>query len=236
MPRSTFCLALIALTAASDFARGDTPHVSPGAAALGKPGQRDTHIMSLFAAPAVASLKHGLLHPFMQQSAWRRPSVVFKGDAGGDPSSVLSDLPHEPSSIIAHVASPDRALSPISAVLRLENLDRAAAPTREAYESMESVLAPLNSGATQLFDFARGDTPHVYISSPGAAALDNHTDTTDVLVVQLSGTKRWFVCSTAAATAAAAVGPVTLGFARPPSESKLEQCTTYSAEEMASLG
>ncbi|KAH8068831.1 hypothetical protein JL721_6401 [Aureococcus anophagefferens] len=45
----------------------------------------------------------------------------------------------------------------------------------------------------------RGDTAHVYVSSPGAAALANHTDVTDVLVVQLRGSKTWRVCGRAQA-------------------------------------
>jgi hypothetical protein len=37
-------------------------------------------------------------------------------------------------------------------------------------------------------------TIHLYISSPDTAALDNHTDTTDIYDMQLDGAKEWFVC------------------------------------------
>jgi len=39
-------------------------------------------------------------------------------------------------------------------------------------------------------------TAHLYVSAPGAAALSNHTDTTDIAVFQLGGSKRWFTCDT----------------------------------------
>ena len=68
-----------------------------------------------------------------------------------------------------------------SAVLRLEHLDFDARGTM-----YEAALAP--------FPLADGHTAHVYASRRGASALRNHTDTTDVLVLQLSGAKEWRHC------------------------------------------
>lgn len=39
-----------------------------------------------------------------------------------------------------------------------------------------------------------GGTIHLYLSSPGVAALDNHTDVTDIVVLQLDGEKEWLLC------------------------------------------
>lgn len=36
---------------------------------------------------------------------------------------------------------------------------------------------------------------HLYMSSPGSAALKNHTDTTDIAVLQLHGAKEWLLCT-----------------------------------------
>lgn len=40
-----------------------------------------------------------------------------------------------------------------------------------------------------------GGTIHLYISSPGVSALDNHTDITDIVVLQLDGAKEWLLCT-----------------------------------------
>ena len=62
-----------------------------------------------------------------------------------------------------------------------------------------------------------GDTAHVYVSPPGGAALANHTDETDVVVLQVSGAKDWTVCA-----------PV-------PNVAKHGTCATYDEAEMSDL-
>ena len=37
-------------------------------------------------------------------------------------------------------------------------------------------------------------TAHVYVSNQGASALKNHTDVTEILVLQLVGRKEWLYC------------------------------------------
>lgn len=39
-----------------------------------------------------------------------------------------------------------------------------------------------------------GGTVHLYISPPNLAALDNHTDITDVVFLQPEGDKEWLLC------------------------------------------
>jgi len=65
-----------------------------------------------------------------------------------------------------------------------------------------------------------GASTHLYVSSPGAAALANHSDTTDVAIYQLAGTKRWFAC------AGDRVEDSRLA-------RKLGRCETYDDEDMA---
>ena len=58
------------------------------------------------------------------------------------------------------------------------------------------------------------------MSAPGAAALANHTDVTDVLVVQLRGSKAWRVCGRAQPNVV---------------DGKLDTCATYAGPEMADM-
>ena len=69
-----------------------------------------------------------------------------------------------------------------------------------------------------------GATAHVYISSEGASALTNHTDVTEILVVQLLGRKEWLHCREKPSGALPFVA-----------SGKLDKCTTYGADEMAAL-
>ncbi|KAH8051761.1 calcium ion binding protein [Aureococcus anophagefferens] len=101
-----------------------------------------------------------------------------------------------------------------SAVLRLERLAEPAA----------AVAALLDSEGALAGELERGASAHVYWSGPGVAALDNHTDPGEVLVVQLNGTKDWLVCPPAPVEEA------------PPwaaeAAAKLSRCATYDDLEM----
>ena len=112
----------------------------------------------------------------------------------------------------------------ISAVLKLERLARSRPSDSEAAAAIGDLFPP------SVFDMARGDTAHIYVSAPNAAALANHTDVTDVLVLQVGGSKEWTVC------------PPPPIIESPESESretsgpdKLSTCTSYDAIEMAGL-
>ena len=82
------------------------------------------------------------------------------------------------------IASLVKTKTPLSAVLRLEALETDVYADNSAWSQLigDKGLALQTPGRK-----GDGDTAHVYISSPGAAALDNHTDTTEILVLQLHG-------------------------------------------------
>jgi len=82
-------------------------------------------------------------------------------------------------------------------------------------------------------------TVHLYMSAPGTAALDNHTDSTDIVVLQLDGVKEWTLC-TAKERSTTDADNVPTG---EPSwlhqidsiSHKLNSCSTYHTEEMDQL-
>ena len=155
------------------------------------------------AAPDVGGLLRALLRPFRDPEHRREPFASLRGDGGaayrgGDASAAVARL----------VAG--GGVAGASAVLRLEAL--ASAPG--AAEALARLLP------RTVYDPDRGDTAHVYASSPGAAALANHTDVTDVLVVQLRGSKTWRVCGRAQAAF---------------THGELDRCAAYGASEMAAV-
>ena len=76
-----------------------------------------------------------------------------------------------------------RAAAPVSVVLQFEHLARDFWP--EEIVDLAGPFGPTNPRA----DSEGGLFVHAYASSPGAAALAEHSDTGDVLVVQLAGSK-----------------------------------------------
>ena len=154
-------------------------------------------------AADVGGLLRALLRPFRDPAHRREPFASLRGDGGaayrgGDASAAVARL----------VAG--GGVAGASAVLRLEAL--ASAPG--AAEALARLLP------RTVYDPDRGDTAHVYASSPGAAALANHTDVTDVLVVQLRGSKAWRVCGRAQAAF---------------THGELDRCAAYGASEMAAV-
>lgn len=110
-----------------------------------------------------------------------------------------------------------------------------APPPQDNVTLAERLTLLLNSGGSAVFRielldrrreleqvFGRGETTHLYLSSPGSAALKNHSDLTDVAVWQLGGSKQWLWCSGDRITASSITG-------------KLDRCETYDATEMATL-
>ena len=149
-------------------------------------------------------------------------ALAFTGDngaaaAGGSLSALL-----ESSSVDGagrHAGSgrgPEGSGVPkLSAVLRLEALAGTTSSETEAAEAVAELFPP------PVFDASRGDTAHIYVSAPESAALANHTDTTDVLVLQIGGRKEWTICPPAPVDASTFDKPST--------------CATYDAEEMATM-
>ncbi|KAH8073734.1 calcium ion binding protein [Aureococcus anophagefferens] len=135
---------------------------------------------------------------------WAEPLVHLTAE-GGAPAPELGSY----AAVAAAVAAGDA-----SAVLRLERLAEPAA----------AVAALLDSEGALAGELERGASAHVYWSGPGVAALDNHTDPGEVLVVQLNGTKDWLVCPPAPVEEA------------PPwaaeAAAKLSRCATYDDLEM----
>ncbi|KAH8094075.1 glutathione transferase [Aureococcus anophagefferens] len=109
----------------------------------------------------------------------------------------------------------------MSVVARLEYLFGVDASERAATAAVERLFPK------PVFDLDRGDTAHVYVSAPGAAALANHTDLNDVVVFQIAGAKAWHVCTPA--PAAGRAGPDVHAVA------KHGTCATYDASEMSGL-
>jgi len=66
-------------------------------------------------------------------------------------------------------------------------------------------------------------TIHLYVSSPSASALANHTDVTDFFVLQLEGAKDWFLCQEHGLKLDRRI------------HHKLDTCSTYSVQEIKDL-
>ena len=129
------------------------------------------HMPEQFALPAGLDLRT-MLEPF--DAKLRKPHVKFAGAGGATLDEQL--WPESIDDVIAMIAQEHE---PRSVVLHLEELEAAPSPFAE----MLRPFLPL----TNL-------TAHVYISNQGASALKNHTDTTEVLVLQLLGRKEWLHC------------------------------------------
>ena len=154
------------------------------------------------ARPPIVTLRSAL-QPFADRL--RPPFVKFTRGAG-EPVDTAS-----PRTVEDAIAWVTRG-GPSSMVLRLEEL-----PPEMARAHPFEWLSPF-------LPLGNGTTAHVYVSSEGASALANHTDVTEILVVQLLGRKEWLHCreKTDQAPFLAA-------------SKKLDLCTTYSAVEMDAL-
>lgn len=71
-------------------------------------------------------------------------------------------------------------------------------------------------------------TIHLYLSRPDSSALANHTDTTDIAVLQLEGVKEWLFCQDSSA-------PLASFLKESAFHQKLKSCSTYSSHEMKKL-
>lgn len=92
-----------------------------------------------------------------------------------------------------------------------------------SYDRAKEILSTVVSPSVML----NGGTAHLYMSSPGAAALDNHTDVTDIVVLQLDGAKEWVLCSGKENSKEEAGSPLVSGeFTR-----KLNSCSTFNIQE-----
>ena len=113
-----------------------------------------------------------------------------------------------------------------SAVLRLEHL----AKTNNFDDDDAAVFfGPLADVVRPFLPIGPGrgeTTAHVYMSNGDASALENHTDVTEILVVQLLGRKAWLYCTADESDSPQWLTPKTT------LPAKLSKCTTYDATEM----
>lgn len=68
-------------------------------------------------------------------------------------------------------------------------IEETSGPARERSSGIIS-----NVAASSILDDDFG-TVHLYMSAPETAALNNHTDVTDIAVLQLDGAKEWLLCT-----------------------------------------
>jgi hypothetical protein len=163
-----------------------------------------------------------LLEPFAQKLI--PPFTTFVGDAGTPLNA--TEIPTSMDEVInGFLYSSERR----SAVFRLEHLIEEQ-PAATSIDAVYSRLGPLADVLRPFHPLGRGKgkpTAHMYISNGGASALENHTDVTEILVLQLFGRKEWMYCTSQESRLPPWIIPKTT------LKSKLSQCATYSAVEMA---
>lgn len=108
----------------------------------------------------------------------------------------------------------DEAEGKVSGILRIQELKRLD------YEYAKKLV----NTAVENRVIEDGGTIHLYLSRPEAAALANHTDVTDIFVLQLAGAKEWILCDNQASR-----------LLDNKLRDKLDKCTTYNATEMDKL-
>lgn len=101
-----------------------------------------------------------------------------------------------------------------------------------SFDRTQEIIATV---ATHAF-LDRDHTAHLYLSTPGTAALDNHTDITDIVVMQLDGAKEWFLCTEREQEVGTTDFNSNLDFLFEDSlSSKLNSCSKYTVHEIESL-
>ena len=143
-------------------------------------------------------------------------SVKAMGDAGerSDDQPAVADYA---GALQNYLSDEDRPDSLSSLIYYMEQLDGPALRRSDAMIGEVATNSVLEDGGTI----------HLYLSAPGASALGNHTDTTDIVVLQLDGAKEWFLCAK----------PEEVKEQHSPEEfelfsKKLSSCSSYSAPEI----
>jgi hypothetical protein len=171
-----------------------------------------------------------ILKPFEQSLT--PPLVRFTGDAGTPIDAV--DLPTSLDDVVNKLLySHERR----SAVLRLEHLVEQKSMIGSRFNA-STMIGPLHDILVPFLPLGsrKGETTgHVYISNADASALENHTDITEILVVQLLGQKEWRYCSAEESDFFDDDSQPIPEWLIPKTTlpAKLSKCTTYSAIEMA---
>ena len=195
-----------ATTAARRFSTGD--HIQSIVNAVGCESETVAHMPEAILPPAYLDLGT-MLRPFAAKL--HTPHVVKFAGAGGVP--LEEHL--QPKSVAGVMAMIMQENEPRSVVLHLEELDSVPSPWSE----MLRPFLPL----TNL-------TAHVYISNQGASALKNHTDVTEVLVLQVHGRKEWLYCREREREEV--VLPWLPAAVKSALSTKTSKCATYAEDEM----
>ena len=121
----------------------------------------------------------------------------FKGDAGG--KSHLDDDVNTTNVergtkfrklTTTSVAGDDETMHSTSTVTQESGILRVEHLNRNDYDQTNHLINEVVENNVM----SDGGTIHLYISKPNSAALNNHTDPTDIFVLQLVGIKEWFLC------------------------------------------
>ena len=154
-----------------------------------------------------------ILEPFASKLSL--PFVKLTNGAGGE-STAQTDLPGTLDEVVEMMTRPS---DPWSVVLCLEELDPESDRMPPLFQDLLAPVLPLSSKRER-----NTTTAHVYISGAGASALPNHTDVTEIVVLQLLGRKEWLYCREKPPSATAAAATLF------PLEAKPDKYNTYSAQ------
>lgn len=157
------------------------------------------------------------------------PPNALKVIGDGGVGNVPQFAPTEYSALLRNFAKEaGSTLEKHSLVYYIENTNDAT--IERAQEILSKVADPSILGE------AEGGTVHLYMSAPGVAALGNHTDTTDIVVLQLDGSKEWLLCSPSQESLLpASESPLFLRSSATEFSRKLDSCSSYSTTEMENL-
>lgn len=229
MAVSFFCspVALLAFVAAATAtphdATSNTSIIGPEFVATPTYRIERQFVANLTAQKVLHDLVHQGVPLESEDDLFPREAVRKIGDAGQKDVSQYDVA--EYSSVLQHFSTPEYHHPPGSSnnkhsvVYYIEQTD---GPSLErAKEILSNVASPSILG--------NGGTAHLYMSAPGTSALGNHTDTTDIVVLQLAGVKEWYLCSdnSSSPDSAALRGAGGTAFSR-----KLNACSTYDTSEM----
>ena len=198
-----------------------------------------------------------ILQPFAGLRESDRSVVKFTGDAGAklEPSDQQPDTTME--QLIETLLSSERR----SLMLRLENIvegdalrttmnttkdeegdgEKGDAEKPAALRLLGPMFGELLRPYLPIGGTAGKPTAHVYVSNGGASALKNHTDVTEIVVLQILGHKEWLYCTADDddrddATLSDTTMPTWLKLANAPEKTlpggELSSCSTYDKSEM----
>ena len=140
----------------------------------------------------------------------------IKGDAGVDAMLTPGERATRFRAMVGRSQTTAGSVEKESGILRVEHLQRSD------YNHVEKQINDVIQNRVLQDD----GTIHVYVSKPNSAALANHTDDTDIFVLQLQGAKEWLLCQDQKEIAFLDTSPL---------RGKLDKCSTYDDTEINNL-